>query len=83
MEMLGGKCNRCGYDKCLDALQFHHKDKSKKEATISWLANRSFERVKKEALKCELLCANCHAEEHADKDRFKDIKRRTNRKGKF
>jgi hypothetical protein len=22
----GGKCEKCGYDKCLDALEFHHID---------------------------------------------------------
>ena len=27
----GGKCNRCGYNKCIDALVFHHVDSSQKD----------------------------------------------------
>ena len=27
----GNKCEICGYDKCLDALQFHHLDSSQKD----------------------------------------------------
>ncbi len=27
VDMLGGECVKCGYDKCLRALEFHHKDK--------------------------------------------------------
>jgi len=26
VEYKGGKCNSCGYSKCLDALHFHHRD---------------------------------------------------------
>ena len=25
IKILGGKCSVCGYDKCIDALEFHHK----------------------------------------------------------
>ena len=31
VKLLGGKCCICGYDKCIDALEFHHKDSSIKE----------------------------------------------------
>ena len=34
-EARGGKCIRCGYDKCLKALEFHHLDPSQKDFTIS------------------------------------------------
>ena len=34
-EVRGGKCIRCGYNKCLKALEFHHLDPSKKDFTIS------------------------------------------------
>lgn len=64
VELFGGECVRCGYDKCLAALQFHHLgDKSFGLAAEG--QTRSFERLVEEAEKCILICANCHAEEHA------------------
>lgn len=63
-EYLGGKCSRCGYDKCLAALDFHHKDPSQKSFNVGSVV-RAFEKVKPELDKCELLCANCHRELHA------------------
>lgn len=65
----GGKCEKCGYDKCEDALSFHHIDPNEKEFKISGKYNISWDRVAKELDKCSLLCCNCHMEEHA-KDRL-------------
>ncbi len=62
VDMLGGKCNRCGYDKCVAALQFHHL--REKEFSISYWLLAKWERVLKEIKKCELVCANCHSEIH-------------------
>ena len=31
IKLLGGKCSICGYNKCVDALEFHHKDPTIKE----------------------------------------------------
>ena len=31
IEEMGGKCEICGYDKNISALDFHHKDPSQKE----------------------------------------------------
>ncbi len=64
VEYLGGKCVKCGYDKCVAALHFHHKDKKDKEFKISDGLIRAWNLVVKELDKCELVCANCHAEEH-------------------
>lgn len=61
---LGGKCVRCGYDKCIAAFDFHHKDLTEKDPDFAKMKNWSFERKKSEVEKCELLCANCHREEH-------------------
>ena len=61
----GGKCERCGYNKCIDALQFHHKDANKKEFGLANGITHSWEEYLAESMKCELLCANCHAEEHS------------------
>lgn len=67
VALMGGKCVRCGYDRCLRALQFHHKDKSQKSPYVGRAslisAGWSWERIKRELAKCELLCSNCHAEE--------------------
>ena len=60
----GGCCTLCGYDRCIAALQFHHVDPSTKRFTVT--ARRvSWDRVREEAAKCVLLCANCHAEVEA------------------
>lgn len=64
VEYKGGKCERCGYHKCIDALDFHHLDTSIKEFGIGSGSTKAWEIVKKELDKCELLCANCHREEH-------------------
>jgi len=63
----GGKCKRCNYSKCLDALHFHHIDPNEKTDTVSRLfMNKGKTAAHKEAEKCELICANCHAELHSD-----------------
>ncbi len=65
-EKFGGKCSICGYGKCLDALQFHHLDPKKKHGKVMEILTRlSKEKGLKEAEKCQLICANCHAEIHA------------------
>ncbi len=45
----GEKCQRCRYDKCSSALQVHHIDRNRKNNEIENL---------------EVVCRNCHAEEH-------------------
>lgn len=62
----GGKCFVCGYDRCIDALEFHHLDPTQKEFALSKKGlTHSFARHKAEADKCVLLCANCHREVEA------------------
>jgi len=62
----GGKCEICGYKKCLQALEFHHTSNTGKDFGISAKGyTRSWRRVKKEISKCILVCANCHREIHA------------------
>lgn len=62
VNLFGGKCVKCGYNKCLAALEFHHKNPKEKEFTLN--IKFSLNRLIKEAQKCELLCANCHREAH-------------------
>lgn len=58
VEYKGGGCVFCGYNKCLAALEFHHRDPTKKEFTILT------EAIKNELDKCNLVCSNCHKEIH-------------------
>lgn len=61
----GGKCQKCGYDKIFftRAFTFHHRDPTQKEFEFAKNYS-SFEEVKKEADKCDLLCMRCHMEIH-------------------
>jgi len=66
VEFLGGRCIRCGYDRCTEALEIHHLESSDKDFGISDKGyTRSWNRVREELQKCELLCSNCHREVHA------------------
>lgn len=65
VEYKGGKCQICGYNKSLEALQFHHLNPEEKDFALSQKNIKSIEKSKKEADKCILVCANCHAEIHA------------------
>lgn len=61
-------CERCGYNTCPEAIEFHHRDPSVKDSAISSLMRfRSIEHLKEEIAKCEVLCANCHREHHYKK----------------
>lgn len=66
VEYKGGKCEICGYDRCIDALEFHHKNLYEKYFSISEKGyTRSWKKVMEELDKCTILCANCHRELHA------------------
>lgn len=49
LSAYGAKCTRCGYDKCKAAIEVHHKDHNRDNNNLCNL---------------EVLCRNCHAEEH-------------------
>lgn len=57
-------CWRCGYNKNSAALCFHHIDPMKKDIELSQMSKTTKAGVKEEIRKCELLCHNCHMEEH-------------------
>ena len=65
LQLLGGKCLLCGYDRCPAALTFHHLDSNEKNFTIGQAYNRRWAAIEAEVRKCVLLCSNCHAEVHA------------------
>jgi hypothetical protein len=77
IEMFGGKCEKCGYDKNIAAFDFHHIDPFSKifEIKIQYLKHKSDDDILEEALKCMLLCANCHREHHNPHMEIKHVER--------
>jgi len=61
---LGIGCQVCGYNKCIDALVFHHRNPEEKKFTLNRVISYSKENILKEIKKCQILCMNCHQELH-------------------
>jgi len=60
------KCSKCGFAHPA-ALDFHHKDPSKKEGNLHRLiSNGQATKARNEIAKCIVLCANCHRVYHYD-----------------
>lgn len=68
IQLCGGKCIKCGYDKNIAAFDFHHRNPSEKIFEIK-MKNLSGawtqDEILKEVEKCDLLCSNCHREQHS------------------
>lgn len=65
VEYKGGECSKCGYNRCIAALEFHHLDPTKKDFGIGGSKQTSsWKKIQIELDKCILLCSNCHREEH-------------------
>jgi len=64
VEYKGGKCSKCGYNKCMAALDFHHRDPACKDPSFKSIKFWEFDRAKQELDKCDLVCRNCHSEIH-------------------
>lgn len=66
IEIKGGSCIKCGYNKNISALDFHHIEPDKKnyQLDVRHFSNTSIEKLEIELKKCILLCSNCHREEH-------------------
>lgn len=61
----GGKCEKCGYDKYIGALEFHHIDPKQKDFGMANVKQHSFnDKIKNELDKCIMVCSNCHKEIH-------------------
>ena len=73
IQSLKKECSRCGYNKCVEALDFHHRNPEEKDGVLSRYSRRVFSPATKllidqEVMKCDILCANCHREEHAKRN---------------
>ncbi len=73
IEIKGGGCEQCGYNKCSRCLSFHHRDPKKKKFNLDTrnIGNYRWDIVFEEFEKCDLLCMNCHGEHH-DKESSKE-----------
>lgn len=70
LEYKGNQCSICGYNKCSEALEFHHTDPNQKDFSISDRDIKlDWEQIKKELDKCILVCSNCHREIHAKENK--------------
>jgi hypothetical protein len=74
------ECERCGYNKCYDALDFHHMNPQTKSIALGNI-NKRFSSIGKltediiaELDQCEILCKNCHLDEHFDVEKFNKYK---------
>jgi hypothetical protein len=66
LDEVGARCCVCAYDRNLAALVWHHREPRNKSFSLDLraLSNRSEEELRVEAAKCDVMCANCHAETH-------------------
>jgi hypothetical protein len=62
VEEAGGCCAVCGYDRCIINLHFHHVDPATKSFALSVVSGKGLAKLRAEAKKCVLVCANCHGE---------------------
>ena len=80
LEYSGSKCERCGYNKCESSLSFHHKEPMNKSFDIGSLSKRLDNineldtYITEELDKCDVICRNCHIENHCDIDFFNKFK---------
>jgi hypothetical protein len=64
IDKRGGACQKCGYSKNINALEFHHTRDKSFTLDSRRLSNTSWSKILSEFKKCILLCANCHRETH-------------------
>lgn len=70
VELLGGKCLKCGYSDHLAALQIDHINPKKRKTPGDPNQATKLIRGHIKLEDVQLLCANCHAIKTYDEDRF-------------
>lgn len=73
LSRLGGKCQKCGYSRCVAALTFHHPNDDKESTGVCAFYEGPLKKFLAEVDKCQLLCFNCHMEEHWSKETLADV----------
>lgn len=63
-EKKSAPCTDCGIQYAPHIMQFDHLDASMKSYTIGSITQKvsSFDTIDREIAKCEIVCANCHAD---------------------
>jgi len=66
LNEVGAFCRKCNYDKNYRALHFHHRNPLERSfgLNICECQSKPIEELRLEMLKCDVLCGNCHMEEH-------------------
>ena len=67
IELLGGKCERCG---AKENLEFDHLQPRQKNFIISKFIDRADINLLDEVNKCQLLCKKCHHEKTLEKKEY-------------
>jgi hypothetical protein len=77
LELKGGVfCSKCEYKENISSLDFHHREKETKDFNLSnayAFLTTKLDKIIEELDKCDILCRNCHATEHFDKEKFKRL----------
>lgn len=60
-----GGCECCGFNKCIEVLEFHHRDPSEKEFSPANIMHIKSGKREQELEKCDVLCSNCHRGFHS------------------
>ena len=68
---IGGKCVDCGITGHPAIFDFHHRDPNAKEFSISSMRGASYDKLRTEISKCDLLCSCCHRLRHVNVDNWK------------
>lgn len=74
MNTFGGKCLKCEYSLCPEALVLHHRNPMEKDIRISGTCHSPL-RLAKELKKTVMLCCRCHTELHAGYWSCEDLKK--------
>ena len=67
--VMGEKCQLCGYNHSVFALEFHHINPKEKSFSFNKADNMNWLKIEEELKKCILLCANCHREIHYEESK--------------
>ena len=64
MELAGGACQICGYNKNIKVFVFHHRNPDEKNfcLSINNLWSKKWKVIMEEFNKCDMYCSNCHIE---------------------
>ena len=68
LKLRGGKCAHCGYCEHSAALCFHHLKDKKFGISMRECSNTNWNTLLQEAMKCIVLCMNCHTIVHTNHD---------------